>query len=57
MTLGVCPSDALLAKYVEGLVTPNERDKIEEHLAECRRCRTIIALVLKLFESGPPGTS
>jgi tetratricopeptide (TPR) repeat protein len=35
---GGCPDAELLASYIEGRVTPEERIKVEAHLARCEEC-------------------
>lgn len=49
-----CPDQQLLAAYREGKLTPEEVDRIEEHLAICERCtEDLIALseVIRSYDS------
>jgi hypothetical protein len=34
----VCPDEELLADYLEGRLSDNERSKMEAHLSDCERC-------------------
>jgi len=43
-----CPSDELLASYVEGTTQPSGRARIESHLAKCGHCCGVVADVIKL---------
>jgi anti-sigma factor RsiW len=38
-----CPSDETLAAYLDGALTEEEREKIEEHLVDCTKCRRVVA--------------
>jgi hypothetical protein len=38
-----CLTDEMLAKYVDGTVTAGERTRVEEHLAACEYCCTLVA--------------
>lgn len=40
---GGCVDLELLAAYADGSATPEERTRVEEHLAECGDCRAILA--------------
>jgi hypothetical protein len=42
-----CPEPERLALYLEHGCSERERREIETHLADCRDCRRIIALVVK----------
>jgi predicted anti-sigma-YlaC factor YlaD len=46
-----CPSKELLAAYEEGGLTPEEREMIEMHLADCHECREFIKWII---ETTPP---
>ena len=45
-----CPSDEDLAAFAEGNVLPEERPRIEGHLARCSTCREIVTFVLQSKE-------
>lgn len=57
----LCPSDGLLATYIDGAAGESERTQIEEHLARCALCRDVVrvwrtAASPMADESGPaPG--
>jgi anti-sigma factor RsiW len=38
-----CLSDDELAEYLDGVLAPEDRRRVEEHLASCDECRTIVA--------------
>ena len=42
-----CPETAALAAYIDYLLTPQERHRVEVHLADCPFCRKTVALALK----------
>jgi anti-sigma factor RsiW len=42
-----CPQPERLAEYLEGLGDKAERQEIEAHLADCRDCRRIVALIVR----------
>ncbi len=53
-----CPTDEDLAAFAEGNVTPEERLRIEGHLARCSTCREIVTFVLQTIEDfAPPNQS
>jgi len=52
-----CPEPELLAAYLEGLGSDSERRQIEAHLADCRDCRRIIALIVRSEAAVPDPTS
>jgi len=43
-----CPGDAELASYLDGVLERDESRHIESHLAECRRCRSAAAAVVRV---------
>jgi anti-sigma factor RsiW len=43
----ICPEKEMLAAYVEDGLTSEERNAIELHLAECRNCRELLALIVR----------
>lgn len=45
-----CPSDLELARFVEGTLPPDSRDRIVLHLAECNDCREVVATVVAAQE-------
>ena len=44
-----------LAAYLEGLVTPAERERIEAHLVQCDRCLDEVLSALRHFRPKRPG--
>jgi anti-sigma factor RsiW len=44
-----------LAAYLEGLVTPAERERIEAHLVQCDRCLDEVLSALRHVRPKPPG--
>ena len=49
-----CPSDEDLAAFAEGNVLPEERRRIEGHLARCSTCREIVTFVVQTKEDSAP---
>jgi anti-sigma factor ChrR (cupin superfamily) len=49
-----CPSDEDLAAFAEGNVLPEERPRIEGHLARCSTCREIVTFVVQSKEESVP---
>ncbi len=41
-----CPDAELLGRYVEATLAGGEREELESHLAECRRCRLAVSSAL-----------
>jgi anti-sigma factor RsiW len=52
-----CPSEETLAAFVDGGLTAEERRSVEEHLEDCAKCRTLVALVLRNREKPPESDS
>ena len=44
---GVCPEETLLGAYIENNLFPEEKNRVESHLVECRMCREVIARAIK----------
>jgi anti-sigma factor RsiW len=42
-----CPEENMLGAYIEHNLLPEEQQQVEAHLVECRRCRKMIAAVIK----------
>jgi anti-sigma factor RsiW len=42
-----CPDEGMLGAYTESNLLPEEKEAVEAHLAECRRCREVIAFVIR----------
>lgn len=49
-----CPSDLDLALFVEGTLSPDSRDRLVMHLAECDDCREVVATVVAAQEVDDP---
>ena len=45
-----CLTVEMLAVFLEGKMTLEERKSVESHLAECARCREIVANALRAKE-------
>ncbi len=43
-----CVSEALLAGYIDGTISSDQRTMMEHHLASCNRCLDTVALVMKM---------
>src|SRR5436190_23214547 len=43
----VCPSADALTRFVEDVLTPDERLAIENHLDECDDCRSTVAMLAR----------
>ena len=41
-----CPEDEVLGAYIEHNLLPEQQQRIEAHLVECRLCRELIAAVI-----------
>lgn len=48
-----CPSDEVLAAYIDHVLSPAERARIETHLVACKPCRQTVALVIKSRSAVP----
>jgi predicted anti-sigma-YlaC factor YlaD len=46
-----CPDAEFLAVYLDGELTSAERTLIENHLSNCRQCRSVIAAAIRSEES------
>jgi anti-sigma factor RsiW len=42
-----CPDEGMLGAYTESNLLSEERKLVEAHLAECRCCREVIAMVIR----------
>jgi hypothetical protein len=42
-----CPSDDLVASYLDGTLEPDARRRFEEHVAHCARCTELIGAVMR----------
>lgn len=42
-----CPEEDILAGLIEGILHPNLREKILDHMAECSRCLEAVCLTVK----------
>jgi anti-sigma factor RsiW len=49
-----CLSDNDIAAFVDGKVWPEERPRMEGHLARCAKCRDIVVFVFRMNEMFPP---
>lgn len=43
-----CPDEETLAAFADGNLLPEEIARIEEHLAQCAKCSSSVAFVMKL---------
>src|SRR5438876_6640225 len=55
-----CPSDEMIASYLDASVDSPTRSRLESHLADCEYCRTLVAELAKVqrdreMPSLPPG--
>jgi anti-sigma factor RsiW len=48
-----CPSDEMLGAFVDHCLRVEQRQEVEEHLADCRRCRKIVVTVYKIKKAIP----
>ena len=48
-----CPDDETLAAFVDHCLRPEQRQKVEEHIADCRLCRKIVVMVFKIKKAIP----
>lgn len=42
-----CQDEQLIAAYVDGRVSPRERETVEAHLADCARCLALVGLLAR----------
>jgi anti-sigma factor RsiW len=42
-----CLPEETLAAFIDGALTPAERQAVEAHLADCSRCRAVVALAIR----------
>lgn len=50
----ICPSETVLAEYLSGLLSEEDRSDIEAHLAECGTCRTLLLEAHKVIKGPDP---
>ncbi len=50
--LAGCPDSETLAAYLDGQLFPEQRERLEEHLAGCDPCATVVADVLRATGAG-----
>ena len=43
----ICLTDETMAAYVDGNLPGEERVSAEKHLAECFKCRRLVALIIR----------
>ena len=41
-----CPSEELLAAYIDGVATPKEIELVDAHLNGCHQCLELVAAVI-----------
>ena len=39
----ICPSEETLSEYLAGILLPEEKARVEKHLATCKACRQLLA--------------
>jgi len=47
------PDDGAVARYLDGIVDAEERDRIEDHLAECDACRAKLGELMHILATRP----
>lgn len=45
--MGECSTIELLAGYLDGYCTSDERTLVEDHLVACRKCRHIVSIAFR----------
>lgn len=40
-----CPEDQVIAEYFDGVISDNEQQNLEQHLADCRYCRGVLGML------------
>ena len=48
-----CPSEEMLAAFVDHCLNAEEKQAVGEHLGDCWRCRKIVVLVFRSKEAVP----
>jgi hypothetical protein len=46
-----CPDAQRLAAYVDGTLTPGERDEVDAHLGDCEACREVVAEAVRTTDA------
>jgi len=54
--LAHCPDAERLAAYLDGQLFPEQRERLEEHLAACSACATAVADSLRFHAAAEPAT-
>ena len=39
----ICLSEEVLSEYIAGVLSPEAKDNVEEHLSRCTRCRKLVS--------------
>lgn len=55
-TLDGCPTEDIVAAYVEDSLEPDEREIVEAHLDACSGCRAVVSELVKVFAGGHEAT-
>lgn len=55
-TLDGCPTEDIVAAFVEGSLEADEREILEGHLDECSGCRAVVSELVKVFAGGNEAT-
>jgi len=55
-TLDGCPTEDVVAAFVEGSVEPDERELLEAHLDACSGCRAVVSELVKVFAGDDEAT-
>ncbi|MBV1861886.1 MAG: protein kinase [Nannocystaceae bacterium] len=55
-TLDGCPTEDIVAAFVEDSLEPDEREALEAHLDACSGCRVVVSELVKVFAGGNEAT-
>lgn len=47
----ICLSDEILSEYLQGVLSKDDTELVEEHLSNCKECRTLISEASELTNS------
>lgn len=49
-----CPADPVIAAYLDGSLTPDQRNRIQSHVVNCDFCRSLIGQIVRTQRSQDP---
>lgn len=52
-----CPEPETIAAYLDSRLSPEDRVRVEEHLADCEECRALVSETARFLELGAEGAA